>query len=1041
MLPRVRELDTRRTKSQNLESIYEPLSPFPNHPQLQDSSQSANSTCFTPISSSMSLEDSTVLDDNEFLKVDPNFSEGLGGDETKNLDMLATNLHPDHNIHANSASANLAEESNTIVQESHPSKNSLMALLSGSQKSKKIKQIQKGPTAEIIEQVTSQEPANEKEDIIDKAVTSDIDACIDDSFTESKSNDLRREHEMIELEKKFYNDNTKSVTPRDFLAQLSQKNVVNKYTDSRDEQNIPISIDENDEDEPILIEIDSDENKNDIQILESKIFSSTSKRTSAKDIFLTFKPLPTLLNKAKQKSSNTNNNKRSHIISLKLKPETLNEIQKATNPLFTKGNDQMTPISVNAKSYLEIMQSSTKRKQLVTLKVDPDKLREATKEFNNPLFSRGTIGLKGKSSNNLFKAMMENASSNIPKLSSLQKLKELYPPVLSRDQFHVCPPDDKQNQDNTANLIQIPKKCRDKHRNLDFDILHDKSALHNLSNIKQESRQYKIEYETYSNKDIFLESIRNIIPFVSSEGPILKLYNRFLETSVDYKNKDSLLWTSLFQPQQMSDVLISPQKQREIQTWIINAFARLKSQALKTPRNVLIKQQKRQKKNNYSALDDFIVDDYVEQDGSETEEDVFVPLLIIQGPVGSCKSSSVYAALDEMNGYVYEINSGQPRGKKDILGTLKEMCTTHLVHRRNEEKEFQKGIVLLEDCDVLFEQDKNFWSAVQEVLNISRRPLIITCNDLRGIPQSIIEFANDDDAIVYLDEQKDNKLTIIKDYLQLCCITQGYQIEGQVLDDILEECCTGSYDLRKALTACQMLCQKYPFNESGESKGEIVIRKICYNRKEEKRSEEHLLDEIANRIDLLSTYDIISSNSFSLINHQEIPNELLDIPFIDESTKLKQRTLPYELNIGDHIHQYNYANEAYLGINLSFNRIREATTTFIGSRTKLLPKLLQDIYSVRSIRASTRSMTDSSECLNEWERDTTGIPDSSICNTLSPSPYILELAPYTRQWCHYQNSLNIVEDDTLKKLGVSVKKFIGWRQFQDSSQEVLNTFI
>ena len=86
-------------------------------------------------------------------------------------------------------------------------------------------------------------------------------------------------------------------------------------------------------------------------------------------------------------------------------------------------------------------------------------------------------------------------------------------------------------------------------------------------------------------------------------------------------------------------------------------------------------------------------------------------------------------------------------------------------------------------------------------------------------------------------------------------------------------------------------------------------------------------------------------------------------------------------------------------------------------------------------------MTDSSECLNEWERDITGIPDSSICNTLSPSPYVLELAPYARQWCHYQNSLNIVEDDTLKKLGVSVKKFIGWRQFQDSSQEVLNTFI
>ena len=86
-------------------------------------------------------------------------------------------------------------------------------------------------------------------------------------------------------------------------------------------------------------------------------------------------------------------------------------------------------------------------------------------------------------------------------------------------------------------------------------------------------------------------------------------------------------------------------------------------------------------------------------------------------------------------------------------------------------------------------------------------------------------------------------------------------------------------------------------------------------------------------------------------------------------------------------------------------------------------------------------MTDSTESLTDWQRDITGVSDSSICNYLSPLPYILELAPFARQWCRYQNSLDIVEEDTLENLGVSVKKFIGWRQFQDNSKQVLDTFL
>jgi telomere length regulation protein len=1053
MLPRSREQHNKLTEGENQEAIYITLSPDQNHSHQQDSSQSFNSTCFTTASLNMSSDESIMFHDGEFSKLNFEIPESVRGDENGNIaisDFMDKSQQPDQDkVFTNTLATDSsdaftdAQDSNSqaSVSEIRPNKPNLMALLSGKQTSKKSKSKVRTNEDKGQNQNEIQEPRKEEEFEHDEDIS--INECINDSFTESKSNDLRKEHEMLELEKKFYNDNIKSVTAKDFLAKLNQKTLQDKNKDTENVEETPICINDEGDREPVLIEIDSDENKDEIELLESKVFSGNLKRTSARDIFHSFRPLPTLLNK--HKAANVNN--RSYTVSFRMNPTSLKEIQMSSNPFFTKGNKQTASLP-GAKSVFEtLMQNpSSKKKKLVTLRVEPNKLREVTKPLNNPLFSRGTVGVKGKSANSFFKSMMENASGSTHKLSTLQKLKELYPPSISREQLHVYDKNDTPNP-NAKRLMGLVLKSEHKpYSNLDQDTKEeDISTILNPPQIDTTPHKYKVEIESYSSKEKLLESICKDIPLMQLYPPLMNIYNRYLDTSIDWNNKESLLWTSLFQPHRMSDVLISSTKQNDIKTWVLNSFARLKSQTLKTPRNVLLKQQKRQRKNVYSGIDGFVVDDYGDyfQDGSETEEDVFVPLLIIHGSTGSCKSSSVYAAINEINGYVYEINSGQPRGKKDILGTLKEMCTTHLVHRQNEEKQFQKGIILLEDCDILFEQDKNFWLAVHEVLNISRRPLIITCNDLTAIPQSIIEFANDEDAIINLDENDHDTVANFKNYLLLCCISQGFQIDAPILENILKDCYNGSYDLRKALMSCQIFCQNYAIDILGETNHEIYIRKIKYNSFNETKNNdtEYSLDELTDNIDLLSVSDVISSNSHSLMEHESIPNELLDIYFIDESTKLRQRTLPHELNIGDFILEANLIEDRPSVNMSSFNKIREATTAFTASRSKELPKFVQDLYSARSVRASTRSMTDSTESLTDWQRDITGVSDSSICNYLSPLPYILELAPFARQWCRYQNSLDIVEEDTLENLGVSVKKFIGWRQFQDNSKQVLNTFI
>ena len=180
------------------------------------------------------------------------------------------------------------------------------------------------------------------------------------------------------------------------------------------------------------------------------------------------------------------------------------------------------------------------------------------------------------------------------------------------------------------------------------------------------------------------------------------------------------------------------------------------------------------------------------------------------------------------------------------------------------------------------------------MLNISRRPLVITCNDLTAIPKSIIELANDEDAIISLDETDSDALANFKCYLLLCCLSQGFRIDDPILEDILKDCHSRTYDLRKALMSCQMLCQNYSIQIADENTSKINIRKIKYNSLEVPKRE-YSLDELSANIDLLSVSDVISSNSYSLIEHQPIANELLDIYFIDESTKLKQRTMPHEL--------------------------------------------------------------------------------------------------------------------------------------------------
>lgn len=239
----------------------------------------------------------------------------------------------------------------------------------------------------------------------------------------------------------------------------------------------------------------------------------------------------------------------------------------------------------------------------------------------------------------------------------------------------------------------------------------------------------------------------------------------------------------------------------------------------------------------------------------------FTNAVVLSGPHGCGKTASIYAIAKELDFEIFEINSGARRNGKDIMEKVGDMTRNHLVQHQhkddtpqeeevsedeverdlksgkqgrmtaffkpnaaapqksvkksvkkpikkpteslttNESKKSPKSqkqsLILLEEVDVLYEEDKQFWATIISMISQSKRPFIMTCNDEAQVP---LQSLNLHGIFRFSSPPKD----LAVDYLLLIAANEGHALRRPAIEALYD---SRKHDLRASITELNYWCQ------------------------------------------------------------------------------------------------------------------------------------------------------------------------------------------------------------------------------------------
>lgn len=137
----------------------------------------------------------------------------------------------------------------------------------------------------------------------------------------------------------------------------------------------------------------------------------------------------------------------------------------------------------------------------------------------------------------------------------------------------------------------------------------------------------------------------------------------------------------------------------------------------------------------------------------------------------------------------------------------------------------KQSVILLEEVDVIFEEDKQFWAVTLEMITRSKRPVIMTCSDERALPLEDLPLF----AILRFSPPPESLAT---DYLMLLACNEGHLLSRDAVAALYK---AKHYDLRASVAELQLFCQM-AIGDTAGGLGWFLIRTStneCQNEKGE----------------------------------------------------------------------------------------------------------------------------------------------------------------------------------------------------------------